>query len=64
MFQNLGSAKMTSLDLGPAFTNIASTNTGMFVDTGKSGALVIHATESIFQDKNNFKLNILKYIML
>ena len=57
MFQNLGSAKMTSLDLGPAFTNIASTNTGMFVDTGKSGALVIHATESIFQDKNNFKLN-------
>ena len=57
MFQNLGSAKMTSLDLGPAFTDIASTNTGMFVDTGKSGALVIHATESIFQDKNNFKLN-------
>ena len=29
----------------------------MFDSTGKSGALTIYAPESIFQDKNNFKLN-------
>ena len=69
MFENCGSSNMTSLDLGPAFTKIPS-GTGanfdgsethevyyqMFEGTGKSGC-VIHAPESIFQDKNNFKLN-------
>ena len=69
MFENCGSSNMTSLDLGPAFTKIPS-GTGknfdnsethevyyrMFINTGKSGC-VIHAPESIFQNKNNFKLN-------
>ena len=69
MFESCGSSNMTSLDLGPAFTKIPS-GTGknfdnsethevyyrMFINTGKSGC-VIHAPESIFQNKNNFKLN-------
>ena len=57
MFYQTGITAMTSIDLGPAFTNIASKNTDMFTSTGKSGSIVIHAPESIFQDKNNFKLN-------
>ena len=57
MFYNCGTYLMTSLDLGPAFTNIASKNTDMFTWTGKEGSAVIYAPESIFQDKNNFKLN-------
>ena len=70
VFENCGSSNMTSLDLGPAFTKIPS-GTGlnydgsqthevyyqMFSGTGKTGSIVIHAPESIFQDKNNFKLN-------
>ena len=69
MFENCGYSSMVSLDLGPAFTQIPSdqvknwNNTEtheayykMFESTGKSGC-VIHAPESIFQDKNNFKLN-------
>ena len=68
MFENCGSSNMTSLDLGPAFTKIPSGTDenlegqthevyyNMFSNTGKSGC-VIHAPESIFQDKNNFKLN-------
>ena len=57
MFKGTGSTAMTSLDLGPAFTKIASTNTGMFSNTGKSGAITIYASEQIYLDKNNFKLN-------
>jgi surface protein len=70
MFFNCGATKMTSLDLGPAFTQIPSAqvknwnNTEtheayyqMFEGTGKTGSIVIHAPESIYQDKNNFKLN-------
>ena len=69
MFFNCGAGKMTSLDLGPAFTKIPDGTAmnydhaetleayyQMFEGAGKSGC-VIHAPESIFQDKNNFKLN-------
>ena len=73
MFRETGGYQMTELDLGPAFTNIPnatitggipeenienthSANYKIFDLTGKSGC-VIHAPESIFQDKNNFKLN-------
>ena len=48
---------MTVLDLGPAFTKIATDNTEMFVNTGKSGAITIQASEQIYLDKNDFKLN-------
>ena len=57
MFYNTGHTAMTSLDLGPAFTNIASTNNEMFYNTGKSGEIVIHAPEAIYQNSTNFKLN-------
>ena len=57
MFDNTGATLMTTLDLGPAFTKIASTNTDMFKDTGKEGEAIIYASEQIYQDKNNFKLN-------
>ena len=57
MFYQTGGATMTSIDLGPAFTKIAGTNTDMFTSTGKSGAVTIYAPEAIYQDKNNFKLN-------
>ena len=57
MFWKTGYTAMTSLDLGPAFTNIASTNEDMFTFTGKSGSLVVHAPESIYGNKTNFKLN-------
>ena len=73
MFRGTGGYQMTELDLGPAFTNIPnatitggipeenigdthSANYKIFDLTGKSGC-VINAPESIFQDKNNFKLN-------
>ena len=57
MFYQTGITAMTSIDLGPAFTKIAGTYTDMFTNTGKSGSIVIYAPESIYQDKNNFKLN-------
>ena len=56
MFYQTGITAMTLIDLGPAFTKIAGTYTDMFTSTGKSGC-VIYAPESIYQDKNNFKLN-------
>ena len=56
MFSNCGTGAMTSLDLGPAFTRIADTRTNMFYNTGKSGN-VVYASEQIYLDKNNFKLN-------
>ena len=57
MFYNTGVNGMTTLDLGPAFTKIAGANTDMFTNTGKSGACTIYASEQIYLDKNNFKLN-------
>ena len=68
MFFCTGYKAMTSLDLGPAFTHIPDGDiteddytykayASMFSVTGKSGSVVIQAPESIFQDKNNFKLN-------
>ena len=62
MFNGTGATAMTSLDLGPAFTKIAGTYTDMFTNTGKSGSVVIYATESIFQTKNSFKVTIKKPI--
>ena len=57
MFHATGQISMTTIDLGPAFTKIADSHDNMFNDsTGKSGC-VIYAPESIYQDKNNFKLN-------
>ena len=57
MFHATGQTSMTTIDLGPAFTKIADSHDNMFNDsTGKSGC-VIYAPESIYQDKNNFKLN-------
>ena len=57
MFNATGYTAMGELDLGPAFTKIADSHDNMFNDsTGKSGC-VIYAPESIYQDKNNFKLN-------
>ena len=68
MFYNCGSSLMTELDLGPAFTRIPSdritaTSTahngydGMFDGTGKTKEIKIQASEQIYFDKNNFKLN-------
>ena len=61
MFAYMGGIAMTSLDLGPAFTHIAETNTDMFADTGGMGVLsdefIIHAPEAIYQDATHFKLN-------
>ena len=57
MFYYTTGGTMTSLDLGPAFTKIAETNTDMFYSTGKSGEIVIQAPEAIYQDATNFKLN-------
>ena len=56
MFYQAGQTAMTVLDLGPAFTRIADTRTNMFYNTGKSGN-VVYASEQIYLDKNNFKLN-------
>ena len=58
MFHATGQTSMTTIDLGPAFTRISTENhDNVFNEyTGKSGC-VIYAPESIFQDKNNFKLN-------
>ena len=68
MFYNCGNSLMTELDLGPAFTRIPSeriteTSTahngydGMFDGTGKTKEIKIQASEQIYFDKNNFKLN-------
>ena len=57
MFYQTGITAMTTLDLGPAFTKIADTNTNIFTNTGKNGEITIYASEQIYLDKNNFKLN-------
>ena len=57
MFLQTGNSAMTTLDLGPAFTKIASINGAMFTNTGKDGEITIYASEQIYKDKNNFKLN-------
>ena len=54
MFYETGNTAMTTLDLGPAFTKIADTNTNMFANCGKTGA-VIYAPESIYKDRTSFK---------
>ena len=56
MFNGCGQTAMTSLDLGPAFTKIASTNTGFATNCGKSGAVKIYVGSSIYSSKNAFKL--------
>ena len=55
MFYYLGHNAMTSLELGPAFTKIANNYTNMF-EMAKTG-VVIQASEAIYQNRTNFKLN-------
>ena len=54
MFNGCGQTAMTSLDLGPAFIRIANTNTDMFTNCGKSGA-IIYAPESIYKNRTTLK---------
>ena len=56
MFMNCGNTAMTKLYLGPAFTKIAATNTDFVTNCGKSGT-VIYAPESIYSNRNAFKLS-------
>ena len=56
MFYQTGKNAMTTLNLGPTFTKIADTNTDMFTNCGKSGA-VINAPESIYKNRTSFKKN-------
>ena len=55
MFYYLGHDAMKSLELGPAFTKIANNYTNMF-EMAKTG-VVIQASEAIYQNSTNFKLN-------
>ena len=55
MFQNCGATHMTELDLGPAFTKIAETNTNIFANTGNTGC-IINAPEAIYKDSKNFRI--------
>ena len=57
MFNECGIVALTSLDLGPMFIQISSARDNMFNNTGKNGAITIYASEQIYLDKNNFKLN-------
>ena len=57
MFYQCGMTKMTILDLGPAFTKIDDVYGDMFYNTGKSGTCTIYAPESIYRNKNAFKLS-------
>ena len=57
MFYSTGKTAMTSLDLGPSFTSIPTNSPNMFTNTGKENGITIYATEPIFLNKNNFKLN-------
>ena len=57
MFKYTGNQALLTLDLGPAFSKIAADNTYMFVNTGKWAKLVIYASEQIYLDRNNFKLD-------
>ena len=56
MFRYTGNQELLTLDLGPVFTKIAEINTNMFENTGKTGCK-IYASEQIYLDKNNFKLD-------
>ena len=69
MFYYIEQPAITTIDLGPAFTRIPdgtitesdnsthNAHGNMFDNTGKSGAVTIYASEQIYLDKNNFKLN-------
>ena len=54
MFNGCGQTAMTALDLGAAFTKIASTNTNFATNCGVSGA-VIYAPEAIYKNRTAFK---------
>ncbi len=56
MFDSLGKYRMTTLDLGPAFTRIASTNSGFASNLGNSNTK-IYVSNAIYQDTTHFKLN-------
>ena len=69
MFYYIEQPAITTIDLGPAFTRIPdgtitesdnsthNAHGNMFDNTGKSGEITIYASEQIYLDKNNFKLN-------
>ena len=63
MFKETGYTAMTSLDLGPAFSKIIEGNIeygrkkDAFSDTGKENEITIYASEQIYLDRNNFKLD-------
>ena len=54
MFEQCGQTAMTTLDLGPAFTKIATQHSNFMTNCGKSN-LVIYAPEAIYKDKTSFK---------
>ena len=56
MFQDFAKSQMTSLDLGPAFTKISTSDTNFMKNCGNS-TLVIYAPESIYLNRNTFKTN-------
>ena len=47
---------MTSLDLGVAFTKIASTYSGIFDGCGKDGSCTIYVPESIYKSSSSVRL--------
>ena len=53
MFKNCGHIAMTTLNLGPAFTKIATESTDFMTDCGTTG-LTIYAPESIYSNKAEF----------
>ena len=56
MFYNCGTTAMTSLDLGPAFTKIASSYTDFATNCGKSGSITIYSGSAIYSNSNAFRL--------
>jgi len=56
MFQNCGAEAMTVLDLGPKFIKIAYEYENFISGCGNSD-IIIYAPESIYAQKDAFKLN-------
>ena len=56
MFYNCGTTAMTSLDLGPAFTRIASSYDDFATNCGKSGSITIYTGSAIYSNSNAFRL--------
>src|SRR5574344_203681 len=56
MFKYTGYNTMTTLDLGSSFKSIATANTNIFNNTGKSGC-TIKVSNEIYSDATHFKLD-------